>query len=133
MFLSRSEVLSSRTIALGAFFLFMPLFDRTAPQCIGAWHTRHLEAQVVIHRHRGLLLRPKVAFSGLDRGVTEQELDLFQIAAVLAAELGAGPAQIVRAEPLDADLLGRLLDHGPHRPVAQARAHDLATLQDRSE
>ena len=43
--------------------------------------------------------------------MSEQELDLFQIAAVFAAELGAGPPQIVRSEALDPDLLGRLLDH----------------------
>jgi hypothetical protein len=43
----------------------------------------------------------------------EQEFDPFQIAAVLAAELGAGPPQIVRSEALDADLPRRLLDHGP--------------------
>src|ERR1700751_1964327 len=100
----------------------MPLLDRTAPQCIGvlAHKTPSLEAQVVIHCYRDLLLRPKIPFGRLDGGVTEQELDLLQIATVLAAELGAGPAQVVRPEVLDADLPGRLLDHGPHRPITQA-------------
>jgi hypothetical protein len=62
--------------------------------------------------------------------VTEQELDLLQIAAVLAAKLGAGSAQIVGPEPLDPDLPGRGLDHGPDRPITQALSYDLATLQD---
>jgi hypothetical protein len=35
----------------------------------------------------------------------QQELDLFEIAAVLAAELGAGAAEVVGAEALDPDLL----------------------------
>jgi hypothetical protein len=38
--------------------------------------------------------------------VPEQELDLLEIAAVLPAELGAGAAEVVYAEVLDADLLG---------------------------
>jgi hypothetical protein len=37
--------------------------------------------------------------------VAEQEFDLLQIAAVLAAELGAGAAEVVGAEVLDPDLL----------------------------
>ena len=35
----------------------------------------------------------------------EQEFDLLEIPAVLPAELGAGTAQVVGAEVLDADLL----------------------------
>jgi hypothetical protein len=49
--------------------------------------------------------------------VTKQELDLFEIAAVLAAESGAGPAQIVRPEALEPDLPSRLFDHRPQRPI----------------
>jgi hypothetical protein len=37
--------------------------------------------------------------------VAEEEFDLLQIPAVLAAELGAGTAEVVGAEALDADLL----------------------------
>jgi hypothetical protein len=37
--------------------------------------------------------------------MAEQELDLLQIAAILAAELGSRMAEIVGAEVLDADLL----------------------------
>ena len=59
----------------------------------------------------------------------EQELDLLEVAAVLAAELGAGAAQIVGAEALDADLLARPLDHRPDRPVGQGLALDLAAFE----
>ena len=37
--------------------------------------------------------------------MAEEKLDLLEIPAVLAAELGAGTAQVVGAEVLDADLL----------------------------
>ncbi len=37
--------------------------------------------------------------------MAEQELDLLQIPAILAAQFGAGAAQVVGAEVLDADLL----------------------------
>jgi hypothetical protein len=49
----------------------------------------------------------------------KQELDLLQIAAILAAELGTGPAEVVRTKSLDAYFLGGLLDHGP---VGKCRA-----------
>jgi hypothetical protein len=37
--------------------------------------------------------------------VPQQKLNLLQIAAILAAELGAGAAEVVGAEVLDPDLL----------------------------
>ena len=52
-----------------------------------------------------ILLRTKIAFRGLDGGVPEQKLDLLQIPAILAAELGAGAAQVMGAEVLDPNLL----------------------------
>jgi hypothetical protein len=64
--------------------------------------------------------------------VPEEELDLFEVATALPAELGAGPAQVMRSELLDSNLLGRLLDYGPNRPVAQTLA-DFAALRDRSQ
>jgi len=46
---------------------------------------------------------------------------------------GAGKAQVVGAEVFDPDLLGRLLDHRPDRPVAQRVAIDLAAFGNRSQ
>jgi hypothetical protein len=65
--------------------------------------------------------------------VTEQELDLFEVSAVLAAEFRAGAAQVVGAEPLDPDSFCRLLDYAPHCPVAQFLSHDAPTFGDRPE
>jgi hypothetical protein len=76
-----------------------------------------------------LLLRSQVTFGGLDRAVAEQELDVFEVAATPAAELGAGAAKVVRSEAFDADLLGCLLHHRPDRPGSQALP-DPAVLAD---
>jgi len=84
------------------------------------WGSLVSKPQIVVHRDFDLLLGTEVAFRGLDRGVTEQELDLFDISAVLAAELRASTAQVVRPEALDPDLPGRLLDHRPDGPAAHA-------------
>ena len=46
----------------------------------------HSQAQVVVDGDGNLLLRAKAAFGGLDGGVAKQELDLLQVAAILAAE-----------------------------------------------
>jgi hypothetical protein len=46
-----------------------------------------LKSQVIVHRDLDILLGAEIALRGLDRGVAEQEFDLLQIPAVLAAEL----------------------------------------------
>jgi hypothetical protein len=49
--------------------------------------THNSKPQIVVYGDFDLLLGAEVAFRGLDGGVAEQELDLFDISAVLAAEL----------------------------------------------
>jgi hypothetical protein len=44
------------------------------------------QPQVVVNGDGNLLLRAKLAFGSLDRGVAEQEFDLFEVSAVLATE-----------------------------------------------
>src|SRR5260370_17261045 len=63
----------------------------------------------------------------------KQKLDLFQISAVLATEFCAGPAQVMGAEVLDPNLLRRLLDDRPNRPVAQLVANQLPALGERPQ
>jgi hypothetical protein len=46
-----------------------------------------LQPQVVVYGDLDILLGPEITFGGLDRGVAEQEFDLLQIPAILAAEL----------------------------------------------
>jgi hypothetical protein len=64
-----------------------------------------LQAKVIVHRYRDLLIRPKVALCRLDGRVPQQEFDLLQIPAIFPAQLGTGAAQVVGAEVLDPDLL----------------------------
>lgn len=45
------------------------------------------QPRVVVNGDGNLLLRAKLAFGSLDRGVAEQEFDLFEVSAVLATEL----------------------------------------------
>ena len=63
------------------------------------------QSQIVIYGDGDLLLRSLVPFSRLNRRMPKQKLDLFQIAAVLATELRAGPAQIMCAEVFNSYLL----------------------------
>lgn len=70
------------------------------------YHAGPSETKIVVHCNLDILLRPQIAFGGLDRRMAEQEFDLLQIAAILPAELCAGSAEVMSTEVLDADLLG---------------------------
>ncbi len=63
------------------------------------------QSQIVIYGNGDLLLRSQVPLRRLNRRMPQQKLDLFQIAAVLAAELSTGAAQIMGTEAFDPDLL----------------------------
>src|SRR3984893_3969683 len=58
----------------------------------------HLQSYGIVHGLSQRLLRPQVPLRRLDRGMAEEQLDLFQLPARLAAQFGAGPAQVVRRE-----------------------------------
>jgi hypothetical protein len=47
----------------------------------------------------------QIPLGGLDRRMPQQKLDPLQVSAVLPAQLGAGPAEVMSAEVLDPDLL----------------------------
>ena len=63
-----------------------------------------LESKVVVHRDLDILIGAQIALGGLDGGVAQEELDLLEIPAVLASELGAGTSEVVGTEVLDPDL-----------------------------
>ena len=63
------------------------------------------KSEIVVHGDLDLLLRPQIPLRGPNRGVTEQKIDLLEIAAILSAELGTGSAEVVCAEVLDSNLL----------------------------
>jgi len=63
----------------------------------------------------------------------KQKLNLFQISAVLATELCAGPGQIMRPESFDSNLLRRLLNDQPDSPVAQLVPDQLPAFGERPQ
>jgi hypothetical protein len=91
------------------------------------------QPQIIVDRNCQVLLRTKISFRRLNGAMPKQKLDLFQVAAVLATELCAGPAQVVCAEVFDSNLLRRLLDDRPDRPVAQLVADQLPALGKRPQ
>ena len=56
------------------------------------------EAETIIGSVGEVLAGAQVSFGRLDCGVAEQQLDLLEVAAGGAAELGAGAAQVMRPE-----------------------------------
>jgi hypothetical protein len=63
----------------------------------------------------------------------QNKLYLLDVAAGLPAELRASPAQIMGAEMLDPNLLSRLLDDRPDRPITQAIFTQATSLPYRPE
>jgi hypothetical protein len=62
--------------------------------------------QIIVHRNLDILFGAQIPLGGLDRRMPEQELDLLEVAPVLAAQFRASPAEVVGAEVLNPDLLG---------------------------
>src|SRR5215472_2490020 len=57
-----------------------------------------VQPQPIIHRFPQILPRSQIALGGLDGRVAQQELNLLQVPAGGATELGAGPPEIVGAK-----------------------------------
>jgi hypothetical protein len=68
--------------------------------------TYQLQPQVVVYGDLDILFGAKITFGGLDGGVSQEELDLLQIPAILPTQFGTSPTQVVGAEVFDTDLLG---------------------------
>jgi hypothetical protein len=69
------------------------------PYSIVACDLRHY-LEPVVHRVTQILLAAQIALRGLDRDMAEPELNLFQFAAALRAQLGAGSAKVMRGHVL---------------------------------
>jgi hypothetical protein len=97
-------------------------------------HSSVFKAQPVVHRMTQFLFAPQVTFSGLNRSVSEQELDLLQFAAGQVAQTRTGTPQIMRREVLDAGTLGSGLHHVPNRfwrdPFTPNMAEPVNTTED---
>lgn len=74
-----------------------------------------LKANRIIDRMAKLLFGPEIPFGGLDRSVTQEELNLFQLATGQVAELRARVPQVVRREVLNSGACSRGLYNLPNR------------------
>ena len=94
---------------------------------------RHLQTDGIIWRTHKILFRAEVSFRGLNRRVAEQQLNLLQLAAGRAAQLGAGASKVVRRDSGRA-YFGRILtEHLPDDLLAQASARNKARPAHRAE
>jgi hypothetical protein len=73
-----------------------------------------------------VLLATQVSFGRLHRGVPEQELNLFDLAATGMAQLRAGSPQIVGRDTLQSRLLAAALYHVPDHVLGDRFAPNLA-------
>ena len=80
-----------------------------------------------------LLLAPEVTFGGLDRDVTEQEMDLIQFTAGEAAKPRASAPKVVRSELLYPCPRGTLPHNLPQHLRRHSAAPDPAGLVDRTK
>src|SRR4029077_10528344 len=60
----------------------------------------HSEIEKIIQWLREILLAAEIAFRGLDRCVTEQELNLLKLTTAIVAQLRTSPSQVVRGNAL---------------------------------
>jgi len=58
------------------------------------------EVEKIVHRMSEILFAAEIAFRGLHRCMPEQELNLLQLTTAVVAQLGTGPAQVVRGNSL---------------------------------
>lgn len=74
----------------------------------------------VVHWMSEILFAAQVAFRRLDGCMPQQELNLPQLAAARVAQLGAGSAQVMRHNMLQARSLAATLDYVPHNVLRDA-------------
>jgi hypothetical protein len=76
---------------------------------------QHIRSEVdkIVHWMPEILLAAQVALRGLDRRVTEQELNLLELTAAVVAQLRTCPPQIMRRDVLQAGFLATGSDHVP--------------------
>ena len=84
------------------------------------------EVKKIVHRVSEVLLAAEIAFRRLDRCVSQQELNLFQLASAVMTQLGTGPPQVVGCDMLQARSPTAGPDHVPHHILRNALAPYLA-------
>src|SRR4051812_14812231 len=59
---------------------------------------RHTDSEVITGGIRKVLFHSQISFSGLNRGMTQRDLDLFETRPAFVSQLGKGTAHVVRRE-----------------------------------
>ena len=77
-----------------------------------------------------ILLADKVTFCRLNRGVTEQELNLLKLTATSVTQLCAGSSQIVWGDMVQARFFAAIPYHVPHHVLGDTPAPHFASLAD---
>src|SRR5215472_15530765 len=80
------------------------------------------EVEKIVHWMSEILFAAEIAFCGLDRCMSEQELNLLKLTATVVAQLRTSPAQVVWGNVLQARLLATASDHVPDHVLRDATA-----------
>jgi hypothetical protein len=79
-------------------------------------------SNLVVHGLSQSLFAPEILFRGLNRGVAQQKLDLFQLTPGAVTETGTRPSKVMGCKFYDSDLACVLLDDVPHHLFGHFRA-----------
>ncbi len=84
------------------------------------------EVKKIVHRMSEILFAAEIAFRRLDRCVSQQELNLFQLSSAVMTQLRTRPPQVVGCDVLQARSPTAGPDHVPHHILRDALAPYLA-------
>jgi hypothetical protein len=73
----------------------------------------HSELEKIVHGMAEILLAAEITFRGLNRGVSQQELNLLQLSSAIVTQLRTGPPEIMRRDVLQPGSLATGSDHVP--------------------
>lgn len=91
------------------------------------------EVKNIVYRMSEILFAAEITFRRLHRCMSQQELNLLQLAAAIVAQLRTGPAEVMRCNMLQARSLAAGLDYVPHNILRDPVPPHLSRSSDGSE
>ncbi len=104
--------ITAKSLVDGAYFTW-PNSRRTS-KCRVA-DSPGFDTKFVVYRYSQTLLAANIAFSGLNRDMSKEKLDLFKFASGIMTEPRTGPPEIMWREVWNVHGRGSLLDNVPNR------------------